>query len=82
MVNELLKRNIVSPAEFRFFVGYSGWAAEQLQDEINEKAWWVSAANTEMVFDDDLENMWKKVVGSLGDDFAHLANSPEDPSWN
>lgn len=82
MVNDLLKRKVVTPDEFRFFVGYSGWASNQLQDEIEEKAWWVAEGNDEIVFDDDLENMWKRIVSSLGDDYAYMANSPEDPTWN
>ena len=82
MVNDLLKRKIASPDEFRFFVGYSGWAADQLTDEIADKAWWVTDVNPEIIFDDDLENMWKRIVGSLGKDYAYMANSPDDPTWN
>jgi putative transcriptional regulator len=82
LINDLLERKIVHPSEFRFFVGYSGWAPAQLDDEIKEKAWWVTTADTDLIFDDDLENMWKKVVRNLGQDFAYLANSPEDPQWN
>lgn len=81
-VNDLLNRKIASPDDFRFFVGYSGWASNQLDEEINEKAWWVTKENPDIVFDDDLENMWKKIVGTLGQDYAYMANSPEDLSWN
>ncbi len=82
MLNDLLKRNIVTPDEFRFFVGYSGWAANQLSDEIADKAWWIANGNADIVFDDDLENMWKRIVSSLGKDYAYMANSPDDPTWN
>lgn len=82
LVNDLLERKIVTPEEFRFFVGYSGWAAAQLEQEISEKAWWIANATDDIVFDDNFDNMWKRIVGSLGDDYAYMANSPDDPSWN
>jgi putative transcriptional regulator len=82
MINDLMARKVVTPDEFRFFIGYSGWEANQLESEIEDKAWWVTEGNDQIVFDDDLENMWKHVVGSLGQDYAYMANSPEDPSWN
>lgn len=82
MVNDLLNTGVVTQDEFRFFVGYSGWSPGQLDDEIREKAWWITRSTESIVFDDDLDNMWKKVVQQMGDDFAYMANSPEDPSWN
>ena len=81
-INDLLTRKIVAPDEFRFFIGYSGWAANQLEQEIAEKAWWIADGNIDIAFDDDLENMWKRIVSSLGQDYAYLANSPDDPTWN
>jgi putative transcriptional regulator len=82
MINDFLKRKIITPADFRFFVGYSGWASSQLQEEIDSKAWWVTEGNAEIIFDDDLDNMWKRVVSLLGEDYAYMANSPDDLSWN
>ncbi len=82
MVNDLLNKKIVTPDEFRFFIGYSGWSSNQLEDEISDKTWWVADASVDIIFDDDLENMWKRIVQTLGDDYAYMANSPDDPRWN
>jgi putative transcriptional regulator len=53
-----------------------------LIEEIADKVWWVTDATTDIIFDKDLDNMWKKIVKTLGDDYAYMANSPDDPSWN
>ncbi len=82
MANELLNKKVATPDEFRFFIGYSGWSPNQLEEEISEKAWWVADVNAEIIFDDDLENMWKRIVQTLGEDYAYMANSPDDPRWN
>jgi putative transcriptional regulator len=82
MIDDLIDRGIASPDEFRFFAGYSGWASGQLDDEIQQKAWWVGEASTKMIFDDDLENMWRNIVKNLGKDFSYMADAPEDRSWN
>ncbi len=82
LVNDLLNRGVVQQNEFRFFVGYSGWTPNQLDEEVEEKAWWVGEVSTELIFNDDLENMWSNVVRGMDEDYAYMANSPEDPQWN
>ncbi|MFA6262213.1 MAG: YqgE/AlgH family protein [Bacteroidia bacterium] len=82
LVNDLIKRNVLKPEDFKFFIGYSGWESGQLIQEIENKAWWLTESNNRVVFDDDLENMWSNLVRTLGPDFAYMADSPEDPQWN
>lgn len=54
----------------------------QIEEEMEEKTWWITSATEELIFDNDLDNMWANVVKLLGEDFAYMANSPEDVSWN
>lgn len=82
MIDDLIDRGVADKGEFRFFSGYSGWAAGQLEEEINQKAWWVGEASVKKIFDDDLENMWKVIVKDLGRNFSYMADAPEDRSWN
>ncbi|MBC7381734.1 MAG: YqgE/AlgH family protein [Bacteroidia bacterium] len=81
-INELLLQDKVKPEDFKFFIGYSGWGEGQLNIEIAQKSWWATPAESEIVFTDDLEEMWSRVVKNLGSDFAYLANSPKDFNWN
>jgi putative transcriptional regulator len=82
LVNDLLNQKVVKPEEFKFFLGYSGWAPGQLEDEMQEKAWWLGEAPASLIFSDDPEQMWAKVVKNLNEDYAYMANSPDDPQWN
>jgi putative transcriptional regulator len=81
-VSNLIETGTAEVNDFRFFLGYSGWEPDQIKEEIEEKSWWVALADESIIFDDDMENMWGNVVKLLGEDFAPMANSPEDLSWN
>jgi putative transcriptional regulator len=82
VINELISKGKASIHDFKFFIGYSGWASGQLNIEIDQKAWWLTNLSEDLVFMDDLEEMWPQAVRNLGQDFAYLADSPEDYHWN
>lgn len=81
-INILIKSGLAKKEDFKFFIGYSGWGEGQLTSEIEQKAWWLTNLDANLVFSHDLEQMWATCVRMLGDDFAYLANSPDDYSWN
>jgi putative transcriptional regulator len=66
----------------RVFAGYSGWAPGQLEDEIDEDAWIVSAATPDDVFTDDPDGLWTQVLRRMGGRYALLATMPHDPGTN
>lgn len=80
---ELLKHNKVSQKDIRFFLGYSGWDENQLQEEINAKSW----TCIENQFENHLlektpSKLWRELMIELGDEFIIWANAPEDPVMN
>jgi len=81
-VNSLLKDQKATENDFKFFIGYSGWGPTQLEIEMEQKAWWTTNAQAQIVFDTQAENMWSIQVKQLGENFAYLVNSPEDYLWN
>jgi putative transcriptional regulator len=68
--------------EVRFFSGYAGWGAEQLEDEIDEGAWLVVDADPDDALDDEPERLWSRVLERQGGRLALLARYPDDPSTN
>ena len=82
-VKELISNYQLTDSEIRFFMGYSGWTSKQLDDEIKEDSWIVADKfNTGIIFNSDDENLWREVVISLGQRYAHIANFPKNPSLN
>ena len=81
-VRKMIEQKEIGQKEIRFFIGYSGWESNQLQNEMEKKSWYVSKINRDLIFDSDNKNLWSAAVKSLGKDYAHIANFPENPEMN
>jgi putative transcriptional regulator len=66
----------------RLLVGYSGWAAGQLEGELATGSWLPAALENDWVFGRDTQATWRSVLRSLGGEVSGLADLPPDPSWN
>ncbi len=69
-------------AGLRIFAGYAGWAAGQLEAEIDEGAWYVVDAEARDPFSDTPERLWSQVLRRQRGDLAFLSTYPEDPALN
>ncbi len=61
-----------SPADWRFCLGYAGWGAGQLEQEVVAGAWLTAPLTSRRVFDTPLEQIWQAVIRDLGVDPAFL----------
>ncbi len=66
----------------RIFAGYAGWSPGQLQDEIDEGAWYVVDAETGDAFSDAPADLWRSVLRRQAGNLALLATYPDDPTLN
>lgn len=66
----------------RVFAGYAGWAAEQLEAEMDEQAWFAVPARPDDCFTDDPDGLWRRALRRLGGAAAMFALLPDDPSRN
>jgi putative transcriptional regulator len=54
-------------------LGYAGWGAGQLDQEIMDNAWLTVRADNRIVFDTALEQRWSAAAGLAGIDVSRLA---------
>jgi putative transcriptional regulator len=78
----MLVSGTVHKDQVRFFVGYSGWSPEQLENEIKTNSWFVTSVPKEVVMNSEVNDLWKLIMKSMGRKGQMLANMPEDPSLN
>lgn len=79
----LINDNLIKESDIKFFLGYSGWAAQQLDDELNANSWVVAKNNYESnVIKKPSRTFWKEKIEELGGSYLLWANAPENPSFN
>ena len=67
--------------QIKFFIGYSGWSAGQLDDEITENSWLVTEADTKQIMKSN-QDFWLESVIKAGGHYKTWRNFPEDPNSN
>ena len=66
----------------RFFTGYAGWSAKQLEEEIHENSWVVSDIKDNLLSNMNLKHLWKNSLYKMGNKYALWAKYPIYPGLN
>jgi putative transcriptional regulator len=82
LLDNLMTRVKNPEKNIRFYLGYSGWGAGQLAEEMIRLSWLTSQACGEFVFQENEGGIWANVVCSLGKDYEYLVQAPVNPQWN
>ncbi|MHB1586221.1 MAG: YqgE/AlgH family protein [Acidiferrobacteraceae bacterium] len=61
------------PTSYLLALGYAGWAAGQLEQEIKQNAWLSGPADREILFHTPAETRWRAAAHLLGIDFSKLS---------
>jgi putative transcriptional regulator len=82
-VSDLLSKGSITGDEIKFFLGYSGWERNQLENELESNSW-VVVENTDSknLLSNNMHDIWKKKMKKLGGDYELWSNAPENPSYN
>ena len=72
----------IEKENIRFYAGYAGWEPKQLDTELKDKSWVVSDLANDFTFFDNPKTLWSQVLRSMGNEYAIIANFPEDPNLN
>lgn len=82
-VIKLLNDESIGENNIRFFLGYSGWGENQLQNEIELNSWIIQEnCIGNKVININSESFWRKQIRSLGGPYLIWGNAPENPSHN
>ncbi|MEP0356762.1 MAG: YqgE/AlgH family protein [Paraglaciecola sp.] len=64
--------NAQAPEKSLVILGYAGWSAGQLEEEIQTNSWLMVEADTELLFDVPIHKKWETAVHRLGVDVWQL----------
>lgn len=84
---EIIKRFIAEgnsiKGKIRFFLGYSGWEAGQLEQEIEEDTWLVGKADIPSLMNEKCyKDLWRNALDKLGGKYKIWARFPQIPILN
>ncbi len=78
----LIREKLIKKNQIRFFLGYSGWAAGQLEKELNENSWVIAKIKSDIVLNNQFDDAWKRVLRGFKNKYRIWADFPESPDMN
>jgi putative transcriptional regulator len=81
-LKKFIRQGEITNKHIRFYIGYSGWDAKQLQDELKDNSWIISQSRHGYIFDGEPDYLWKKIMNDSGGLYQTMASYPENPNLN
>jgi putative transcriptional regulator len=81
-VRAVIKAGKVKANQIKFFLGYSGWTAGQLERELTENSWVIAWAKHDLVMNNHGDDVWKHALRGMNKKYRAWADFPESPEMN
>lgn len=81
-IRNLILADKINPSQIRFFLGYSGWSAGQLERELREDSWIIARVKSDIVMNNRGDHTWKRILRSFNNKYRIWADFPDSPDMN
>ncbi|MHB8880777.1 MAG: YqgE/AlgH family protein [Thermodesulfovibrionales bacterium] len=61
------------PSKFFFALGFAGWTANQLEEELLADSWLVAPVEPDLIFDVPVTDRWRQAAASIGVDLERFS---------
>ncbi|CAM1346547.1 YqgE/AlgH family protein [Tenacibaculum crassostreae] len=82
LLKDLLNKKQLEASDIRFFLGYSGWSSNQLEEELLMDSWFVSENDYDNILTTNDQSFWKDKLLQRGGKYKIWANAPSDIQMN
>jgi putative transcriptional regulator len=82
IIRELVNSKKINKSQIRFFLGYSGWSAGQLEHELKENSWVIARVKSDIIMNNKGNDTWGRVLKSLNNKYRVWADFPRSPEMN
>ncbi|MBA4153279.1 YqgE/AlgH family protein [Flavobacterium sp.] len=80
---DLINNGSINKDNIRFFLGYTGWDANQLETEMSANSWIViENSYKNNILKKSSSDFWKEQIMELGGEYLIWSNAPENPMLN
>jgi len=81
-LSEMIEKGEVTSNEIRFYIGYSGWGAEQLTAEIDNDMWFIKPADYHKLMQINPDDLWGEELVKINPGYKAFTDFSFDPSLN
>lgn len=78
----LIESELIKPKNIRFFLGYSGWVPDQLNEEIESGSWIIEEMHANYIFKEAPEKLWKQILINKGNTYSVIAQMKDSTRVN
>jgi len=83
LTKNLINEGKINKEDIRFFLGYTGWSSNQLEDEQQANSWIIFSNTYESsILKKSSKQFWKEKIIELGGEYIIWSNAPENPILN
>ena len=83
LTKDLINKGILKKKNIRFFLGYTGWDAQQLENELQANSWILTKnIYKDKILSKESVHFWKEKILELGGNYLIWSNAPENPILN
>ncbi len=83
LTKSLINEGKINKEDVRFFLGYTGWSANQLESELQSNSWIITTNNYKSsILGKSSSQFWKEKIIELGGEYLIWSNAPENPILN
>lgn len=83
LTKSLINEGKINKENIRFFLGYTGWGANQLESELQSNSWIITKNDYKSsILSKSSSKFWKEKIIELGGDYIIWSNAPENPMLN
>jgi putative transcriptional regulator len=81
-LKEMIILGTIQPADIRFYLGYSGWGANQLDGELKRNSWVITRTTKKRLLNLNPMTMWESLLRQMGEEYKYWTKFPVDPGMN
>ena len=81
-LSQLIEKGEVSSEHVRFYIGYSGWDEEQLNQEVENDMWFTKTSNYDHIVKTEPQELWGVELITINPGYKAFTDFSFDPSLN
>jgi putative transcriptional regulator len=82
-IKVFLDQDLANGSKIRFFLGYSGWEKQQLNDELKENSWIVADnISAQEILNTSNDHFWEFCLSKQGERYKTISKFPINPNNN